>query len=700
MPADDTPSTPSLFERLKLILARFLWRLSDRLLVGVHARRQQISLKGRVFDSGFYLSENPDVAAYGGPLVEHFFRYGLYENRRARFFDSNWYFDVHTDLKSARIDAWSHYCQYGNAEGRSVRYFYINSYIERFRNRNFDEWLLVHDKRTDGEARDMAVAAQKLGLKTRFLVLFVFDAGDDVHDAGEAITSVRAQGYEAFECRIGLTPGVAPELRRRVAALDDPRFTVTELGEGRLAAGFNQLAKGARAGYICALQSRDRLDAQALFWAAHAVHKKAPAPAVVYADEDRVDGKGRRSRPHFKPDFNYELTLSHNLMGDFTLYGRKLFEALRGFDAATDGDIHYDLALRAAERAGAAAVHHIPRLLNHVKLPDGAVQSDRAAVERHLKRAGRAGEVLPVTEAPGYTRVRFALPATLPHVTLVIPTRDRADLMRVCVESLTRTTYPNYDVIIVDNGSVETETFALFKSLDKKRYTVVRDDRPFNFSGLNNGAVARARGEFVCLMNNDIEILTPDWLEEMLSFAIQPGVGCVGARLWYPDGTIQHAGVLVGFHGVAGHMHKFTKRGETGYADRVVLHQSLSAVTAAVMLVRKAIWDEVGGFDEALAVAFNDVDFCLKVRNAGYRNVYTPYAEMNHHESASRGAETTPAKKKREQDEINLIKERYGDSMSQDPSFSPNLSLTSEDLSFAFPPRVSSLEDVVGPLRD
>jgi GT2 family glycosyltransferase len=302
---------------------------------------------------------------------------------------------------------------------------------------------------------------------------------------------------------------------------------------------------------------------------------------------------------------------------------------------------------------------------------------------------GLAAEVEAAPEAPALNRVRFACPAPQPLVSIIIPTKDRADLLDMCLQSLQdKTTYANYEVIIVDNGSVEPATQTLFDSLVGPRFRVVRDDSPFNYSALNNSAARLARGELLCLMNNDIEILTPGWLEEMVSFAMRADVGCVGARLWYPDGRLQHGGCIVGLGGVAGHSHKYFPKGHPGYFRRAVLHQSFSAVTAACLLLRREIYEQVGGLDEQLVVAFNDVDFCLRVQAAGYRNVWTPYAEMNHHESASRGEEDNPEKIARFKREIDFIKARWGDTLLHDPAYSYNLTLDIEDFSYAWPPRV------------
>ncbi|MDX9839273.1 MAG: glycosyltransferase, partial [Azoarcus sp.] len=232
-------------------------------------------------------------------------------------------------------------------------------------------------------------------------------------------------------------------------------------------------------------------------------------------------------------------------------------------------------------------------------------------------------------------------------------------------------------------------TFDYLRGLPTGHVRVLRDDGEFNFSRINNDGARFARGELLCLMNNDIEILTPDWLEEMVSFSLRQDIGCVGARLWYPDGRLQHGGVIIGLGGVAGHSHKYIPRGHPGYFYRAVLHQSLSAVTAACLLIRREVFDKVGGLDESLAVAFNDVDFCLRVREAGYRNVWTPYVEMNHHESASRGYEDNPAKQARFAREVSLIQARWGARLLEDPAYSPNLTLASEDFAIAWPPRVS-----------
>ena len=356
--------------------------------------------------------------------------------------------------------------------------------------------------------------------------------------------------------------------------------------------------------------------------------------------------------------------------------------------------------MRAVEQLNPQQVVHIPRVLYHWRAIPGstalaadeknyAADTGRLAVAEHLKRRGLAAVVTAAPEAPQFNRVRFVLPDPLPLVSVIIPTRDLVDLLSTCIESIFRlTTYPAFEIIIIDNGSSETATADFFASLPADRVKVVRDDSPFNFSALNNRGAKVARGDLLCLMNNDIEIITPDWLEEMVSFAVQSEIGCVGARLWYPDGRLQHGGVIVGLGGVAGHSHKYALKGLSGYFKRSVLHQSLCAVTAACIVVRRSCFEAVNGLDENFAVAFNDVDFCLRIKEAGYRNVWTPCAEMIHHESVSRGQNDTPDKQALFASEVQKMKGRWGEKLLVDPAYSPNLTLDYEDFSLAWPPRV------------
>ena len=508
----------------------------------------------------------------------------------------------------------------------------------------------------------------------------------------EAIRSVVAQVYPHWELCIVDDASTAAHVSSQLAswARQDRRIKVmNRASNGHISLASNDALKMATGMHVALLDHDDRLHPLALYAVAEVLAAR-PELGLVYTDEDKLDGAGRRLNPYFKCDFNPELMLAQNMVCHLGVYRTDLLRDLGGFRVGLEGAQDWDLALRVYERVGLEGIHHISRVLYHWRMHAGstalaaaeksyAAVAGRRAVQDHLARTGRAGIVVPAPEIPSLNRVRFALPNPPPHVTLIIPTRDRADVLRTCLSSLVeRTRYPSWDALVVDNGTVQPEALQLLGSLDPKRFRVIRDDSPFNYSALNNRAVAKARGELICLLNNDIEVLTPDWLEELVSFAVQPGVGAVGARLWYPDGRLQHGGVVLGVGGVAGHAHKLLPRGKPGYFGRAVLHQSFSAVTAACLLVRKALYEQVGGLDESLAVAFNDVDFCLRVRTAGCRNVWTPYAELVHHESVSRGHEDTPEKVARFHAEHGKMRERWDSLLEGDPAYSPHLSRRSE----------------------
>jgi GT2 family glycosyltransferase len=446
------------------------------------------------------------------------------------------------------------------------------------------------------------------------------------------------------------------------------------------------------------LDHDDLLSEHALFWTADAIDK-FPDSSFIYSDEDKLGDSGKRVAPYFKCDWNEDLFLSCNMACHLGVFKTVLLRQIGGFRVGFEGAQNWDLVLRCLGEIEPGKIRHIPRVLYHRRSHAGSTGESIAAkpygfdvgeraLTESLVRRGISARV----EAVGTVyRARYALPDSPPLVSLIIPTRNGVDLVRQCITSvLQKTTYPIYEILLVDNGSDDPEALNYFKSLESDaRIRILRDDRPFNYSALNNGAVKLARGQLLALLNNDIEVISPDWLSEMVSHALRPGIGAVGARLWYRNDTLQHGGVILGIGGVAGHSHKHLPRGNPGYVGRANLVQSLSAVTGACLVIRKAIYEEVGGLNEKdLQVAFNDIDFCLRVRNGGYRNIWTPYAELYHHESATRGYDVTPEKQAIFVREMGYMKQRWGDQLLNDPAYSPNLTLENENFSYAWPPRV------------
>jgi GT2 family glycosyltransferase len=414
-----------------------------------------------------------------------------------------------------------------------------------------------------------------------------------------------------------------------------------------------------------------------------AVH---PETECLYSDEDKIDEYERRSQPYFKPDYSPELIHSCNYMSHLTVHRTKNIKSVEGWRSAYDGAEDYDLLLRILDFVDAKNVRHIPEILYHGRMVPGGNSSNPAykpyclmAGKRSLQdtftRRGIAADIS-VTNNFLY-RTRYRIKEPRPKVSIIIPTRDRPSELQACLISvLTKTTYPNYDIIIMDNESELEQTKNLFETFGRlANVRVVSFPGPFNFSAINNKAASLADGEFLCLLNNDTEVITDEWLNEMVGFGMQPRIGCVGAKLYYKNDTLQHGGVVLGLRGMCGHAFMHDTREAPGYFGRLVVASNYSAITGACLLIRKSTYEEVGGLDEKLAIAFNDIDLCLKVRGRGYWNVWTPFAELYHLESRSRGPDITPGQIECYNQEARLMKARYGESFERDPFYSPHLSL-------------------------
>lgn len=520
----------------------------------------------------------------------------------------------------------------------------------------------------------------------------------------QAIESVQAQLYPEWELCIAddASPNQAVRDLLREYAQQDSRIRVVEREHnGHISHATNSALALASGDFIALMDHDDRLANDALYWVAEAISAN-PQAVLIYSDEDKLSADGlTRYDPNFKPQWNPELLRSQNCISHLGVYKTDLAKALGGFRAGFEGAQDWDFALRYSETLSPEQIVHIPRILYHWRAIEGstAIDGDEKpyaltaglqAVQQHCERMHIQAQVVEHPERH-YVRVKYAIPTPQPMVSMIIPTRNGLDVLSVCIDSiLAKTTYSNYEIIIVDNGSDCPDTLAYLDKLQRENDNIVllRDDSPFNYSALNNKAAAIAKGEVLALVNNDVEVITPDWLTEMVGHVIQPQNGVVGARLWYPDDTLQHGGViLVG--GVAGHAHKHLPKGMPGYACRAIVAQNYSAVTAACLVVRKAVFEQVGGLNETdLTVAFNDIDFCLKVQEAGYFNVWTPYAELYHYESKTRGFEDTPEKQARFAKEVAYMRNRWGHRLDADPCYNPNLTMAREDFSLAYQRRV------------
>ena len=515
----------------------------------------------------------------------------------------------------------------------------------------------------------------------------------------EAIDSVRNQIYARWELCIAddaSTDADTVQALKEYAARDARIKVVFREQNGHISNASNSAIELATGEFIALMDQDDLLPPHALYKVVEAINKH-PGVQLIYSDEDKISAGNVRCDPYFKADWNRDLFLSQNMFSHLGVFRKTIIDKIGGFRPGLEGSQDYDLVLRCLDHVTDGQIVHIPEILYHWRIIPGSTASGGdqkpyaflagiRAVEEYLARNNIPAHVEEAKPGMLMLRVKYDLPAHRPLVSIIIPTRNAKSLVQQCIDSIVeKTTYKQYEILLVDNGSDEQASLDYFAELNTRdNIQVIRDDGNFNFSRLNNVAAKAAKGELLCLMNNDIEIISPDWLDEMVSQAMRPEIGAVGAKLLYPNDTVQHAGVILGLGGIAGHAHLGIHRNDPGYFGRASLVQNFMAVTAACLVIRKEIYEQVGGLNEKdFAVAFNDIDFCIRVHQAGYHNLWTPFAELYHHESATRGSDLAPEKIERFKQEIKSMETLYGDILFNDPAYNPNLSLDLSCGSFA-----------------
>ena len=484
------------------------------------------------------------------------------------------------------------------------------------------------------------------------------------------------------------------ELLKELTAKDNRIKYVSHEEPLQISENTNSAIEIATGDFIAFADHDDELTPDALFRCVKALNED-PELKVLYSDEDKMSMDGHKFfQPHFKPDFNIDLLCTVNYICHLFVVKKEIVDQIGMLKKEFDGAQDYDFVFRCVEAAGREQIHHIPRILYHWRCHEDstaenpeskmyAFDAGARAIKAHYDRIGVPVEI-EKGEYLGLYRTKF-LWEEKPLISIIIPNKDHIDDLKRCIDSIEeKATYRNYEYVIVENNSTEDETFAYYKELEASnpKAHVVYWDGIFNYSAINNFGAAHAKGDYLLLLNNDTEIISPDCLEQLLGYCMRPDVGAVGARLYYEDDTVQHAGVVVGFGGIAGHCFVQQKRDATGYCHRIICAQDYSAVTAACMMVKREAFDKVHGLSEEFQVAFNDIDFCLRLGKAGYLVVYNPYAELYHYESKSRGLEDTPEKVARFNREIASFEKHWPEILRDgDPYYNPNLTLESQDFS-------------------
>ncbi len=561
---------------------------------------------------------------------------------------------------------------------------------------DYAQWCAMHEPSPDG------YAARLHALRQRPLVSILLPVWNPpVAFLAAALASVQAQCYGDWELCIVDDASTDPAVCACLdAATADPRIRmIRRTANGGIAAATNDALGIAKGTYCALLDHDDTLAPDALLTVVEAI-VRTPDAAMLFCDEDKLDAQGQRTLPFFKPAWDDEWIRTTNCVLHFMVVRTDMLRTLGGLATGVDGAQDWDLVLRIAEHAGRGRIVRIPRVLYHWReLPGstaaaGFEKPQLAAAQRRvladsIARRGDGGEAIAGTSG---WRIVYPLPDPAPLVSIVIPTRDRVALLRACIDSVrARTEYPAYEFVIVDNDSRDPEACAYLATLAAEGTArVVSWPHPFNYAAQCNLGVREARGTVIALMNNDIEATDGGWLRELVSLAVRPQTGLAGATLYYPDGTLQHAGVILGMNGVGDRPWIGTRRGFGGPYGRARAVREVSAMITACAVVMRDRYLQVGGMDEALAISCNDLDLCLRLTAAGWHHVVSPHAELVHHESASRGYADDPANARLSSDEETRFAVVWSRELADDPLYNPNLSLHGPAYALARPPRTAS----------
>lgn len=636
-----------------------------------------------LFNTRYYLEKNPDIQIRGiNPLV-HYLKEGYREHRNPSIrFNTDYYLSSNRDVADLDIHPLIHYLEHGSREGRYPANIY--------------ELWLPHHMVTDAGRKKMKDKIDHFSYYPLISVIVpVYNT--DEQWLMRCVESVRRQLYPFWELCIADDASTKPHVPRilKEYMAKDARIKVAFRDKnGHISACSNTALELATGEYIALLDHDDELSEDALYENASLLNAH-PDADMIYSDEDKINEEGERFDPFFKPDWSPDTFLSQKYTCHLGIYRTKLISDIGGFREGFEGSQDYDLVLRLMEQT--QKIYHIPKILYHGRMPPGSTalaadpknyahKAGLKALRDALARRGEERRVEEVQSYPGHFIVRYPIRKNpLPLISILIPTRDNADCLDACLDSIfAKNTYPHYEIMVLDNGSIQQKTRTALADWQRKEPSKIRViplDMPFNYARLNNLGAKSARGDLLLLLNDDVTVITPDWLQEMAGQALRSNIGAVGAHLLYPDETIQHAGIILGIGGIANHGHRRAGADNPGYFGRLLAVTNYAAVTGACLMVKKNLYLSMGGLDEALAVSYNDVDFCLRLLCKGYFNVTLPQVRLYHMESKSRGKDddNDAEKRQRFQQEADIMLKRWGDLIKRDPFYNPNLTRQRED---------------------
>lgn len=560
----------------------------------------------------------------------------------------------------------------------------------------YSDWIEEFDQLSQRDIKRITTIITSWKNPPEITVLVVVKSSSYLENLQQTINSLSSQLYPNYKI-ILLLPDVSDA--RSVASMAfDNVVAITPEHRSEWVAKFNSGTTSRDTDdLLLTIRPGTVLPVHSLYWFVSEFIAKQ-STNVVYADHDYLDAQQKRYRPIFKPDWSPEYLRSTHYFGDTVALRTRYVLALGGLLIDDAGLLNlYDLHLRCTECASADSIRHIPTILSHCLNVEQSLHNDTAEsnhnrlnVSAHLQRLNIAASI--TTSEHGHNRLQYSLPDQLPKISIIIPTRDMLEFVKPCVDSiLSQSSYPDYEIIIVDNESIEPATLQYFQQFsDVSNVRVLAFKQAFNFSMMNNFAIEHARGEIVCLLNNDTKVITPAWMEEMVGPLLQKNIGVVGAKLYFSDDRIQHIGVAVGPGGCASHLHSRLPRYEAGYCGRAVVSLNVAAVTAACLMTHKSLYKSLNGLNEKdLAVEFNDIDYCLRVRKAGYEVIYTPHAELYHYESISRAKDfTSEEKKQARRREADHFRRSWPEVIKHDPFYNPNLTRVRADFTRSHAPLV------------